>query len=167
LHVRFEIRLDFKPSFPGIIRFTKCAKNNSLSKTIADIPVPPTGCHFAIDVSYLGGAFARLRLQKRVTFAIRLLHRTMASESTNPHQITMNGAESTPQTSNGPRRKLHGRAFYQSIGSPKIVLAPMVDQSEFVRSLIAFVVSILCLMRNRLGDYSHAHFYHPTSNIPS
>jgi len=27
--------------------------------------------------------------------------------------------------------KLHGRAFYESIGSPKYVLAPMVDQSEF------------------------------------
>lgn len=27
--------------------------------------------------------------------------------------------------------KLHGRAFYESIGSPKYILAPMVDQSEF------------------------------------
>ncbi|KAF2815866.1 FMN-linked oxidoreductase [Mytilinidion resinicola] len=27
--------------------------------------------------------------------------------------------------------KLHGRAFYESVGSPKMVLAPMVDQSEF------------------------------------
>lgn len=34
-----------------------------------------------------------------------------------------------------PRRKakLTGRAFYESIGSPKMILAPMVDQSEFVR----------------------------------
>jgi hypothetical protein len=31
------------------------------------------------------------------------------------------------------RKKLHGRAFYESIGSPKVVLAPMVDQSEYVR----------------------------------
>lgn len=31
-------------------------------------------------------------------------------------------------------KKLHGRAFYESIGSPKFVLAPMVDQSEFVGS---------------------------------
>ncbi|KAI0011859.1 FMN-linked oxidoreductase [Xylariaceae sp. FL0662B] len=30
-----------------------------------------------------------------------------------------------------PKAKLHGRAFYESIGSPKFVLAPMVDQSEF------------------------------------
>jgi tRNA-dihydrouridine synthase 1 len=29
-------------------------------------------------------------------------------------------------------KKLHGRAFYESIGSPKYVIAPMVDQSEFV-----------------------------------
>ncbi|KAI9823409.1 MAG: hypothetical protein M1826_007766 [Phylliscum demangeonii] len=27
--------------------------------------------------------------------------------------------------------KLHGRAFYESIGSPRMILAPMVDQSEF------------------------------------
>ncbi len=32
-------------------------------------------------------------------------------------------------------RKLHGRAFYESIGSPTVVLAPMVDQSEFVCSI--------------------------------
>lgn len=37
--------------------------------------------------------------------------------------------------SNGVKLKLHGRAFYESIGSPKVVLAPMVDQSEFVRTL--------------------------------
>jgi hypothetical protein len=36
-------------------------------------------------------------------------------------------------TQNGTRPKLHGREFYESIGSPKMILAPMVDQSEFVR----------------------------------
>ena len=36
----------------------------------------------------------------------------------------------TTTASNKP--KLHGRAFYESIGSPKFVVAPMVDQSEFV-----------------------------------
>ena len=34
--------------------------------------------------------------------------------------------------STNKRRKLTGRAFYQSLGSPKMILAPMVDQSEFV-----------------------------------
>jgi hypothetical protein len=29
-------------------------------------------------------------------------------------------------------KKLHGRAFYESLGSPRFILAPMVDQSEFV-----------------------------------
>ncbi|KAI1742200.1 FMN-linked oxidoreductase [Xylaria scruposa] len=29
------------------------------------------------------------------------------------------------------KTKLHGRAFYESLGSPKFVVAPMVDQSEF------------------------------------
>lgn len=33
----------------------------------------------------------------------------------------------------GPgKAKLRGRAFYESIGSPKYVVAPMVAQSEFV-----------------------------------
>ncbi|CAK7563225.1 MAG: tRNA dihydrouridine synthase [Sporothrix epigloea] len=32
---------------------------------------------------------------------------------------------------NGRPKKLHGRAFYESIGSPRHIVAPMVDQSEF------------------------------------
>jgi hypothetical protein len=31
-----------------------------------------------------------------------------------------------------PNRKLQGRQFYKSIGSPKYIVAPMVDRSEFV-----------------------------------
>lgn len=41
-------------------------------------------------------------------------------------------AEKKNDGSNGPLKKPHGRAFYESIGSPKFILAPMVDQSEFV-----------------------------------
>lgn len=32
--------------------------------------------------------------------------------------------------------RLHGRAFYESIGSPKKILAPMVDQSELAFRLL-------------------------------
>ena len=37
----------------------------------------------------------------------------------------------TPASAGGPR-KLQGRQFYESIGSPKYIVAPMVDRSEFV-----------------------------------
>jgi tRNA-dihydrouridine synthase 1 len=48
--------------------------------------------------------------------------------------MTTNEAEKTTRSSpaEGKPTKLHGRAFYESIGSPKFIVAPMVDQSEFV-----------------------------------
>jgi tRNA-dihydrouridine synthase 1 len=53
----------------------------------------------------------------------------MAGPTSTPEQsTTTNGASYASPTT----KKLHGRAFYESIGSPKFVLAPMVDQSEFV-----------------------------------
>lgn len=42
------------------------------------------------------------------------------------------GPTEQPSAQSRPRTKLHGRAFYESIGSPKHIIAPMVDQSEFV-----------------------------------
>ena len=42
-------------------------------------------------------------------------------------------AEPTHSSPPAKRRKLSGRPFYESLGSPKMILAPMVDQSEFVR----------------------------------
>jgi hypothetical protein len=51
----------------------------------------------------------------------------MATETLSSASAQANGAVAA----NG-KTKLHGRAFYESIGSPKLVLAPMVEQSEFV-----------------------------------
>jgi tRNA-dihydrouridine synthase 1 len=43
--------------------------------------------------------------------------------------------DATSRSTSTMRPKLHGRAFYEAIGSPKHILAPMVDQSEFVCTL--------------------------------
>lgn len=40
-----------------------------------------------------------------------------------------NGTETAPALTS---TKLQGRQFYESIGSPKYIVAPMVDRSEFV-----------------------------------
>ena len=45
-------------------------------------------------------------------------------------------AEPTDSSPPAKRRKLIGRPFYESLGSPKMILAPMVDQSEFVRCFL-------------------------------
>jgi hypothetical protein len=39
--------------------------------------------------------------------------------------------------------KLTGRAFYKSLGSPKMVVAPMVDRSEFVGNCSLISISLL------------------------
>lgn len=52
-----------------------------------------------------------------------------AGEAT--HSVS-NGTDKNINGSDPVSKKPHGRAFYESIGSPKFILAPMVDQSEFV-----------------------------------
>lgn len=56
------------------------------------------------------------------------LFATMSTETGSSAPAHSNGVA----TANGTKTKLHGRAFYESIGSPKMILAPMVEQSEFV-----------------------------------
>lgn len=41
-------------------------------------------------------------------------------------------AASVPILGSGTGKKLHGYEFYESIGRPRYVIAPMVDQSELV-----------------------------------
>ncbi|KAI1781478.1 FMN-linked oxidoreductase [Hypoxylon cercidicola] len=63
------------------------------------------------------------------------------------------------------KAKLHGRAFYESIGSPRFVLAPMVDQSEFAWRMLSR--SFLTPAENaKLVAYTpmfHARLYEETA----
>ncbi|QSZ34939.1 hypothetical protein DSL72_007801 [Monilinia vaccinii-corymbosi] len=45
--------------------------------------------------------------------------------------------QKNPNGSSDTFKKLHGRAFYESIGCPKFILAPMVDQSEFAWRMLS------------------------------
>ncbi|KAI9725970.1 MAG: hypothetical protein M1828_002298 [Chrysothrix sp. TS-e1954] len=73
-----------------------------------------------------------------------------------------------------PQPKLHGRAFYQSIGSPKVILAPMVDQSEFAWRLLTRsfmdasqekLLSYTPMLHSRL--FGQDHKYRRTSFEPT
>lgn len=75
------------------------------------------------------------------SLAIRIIRTIMTTSTDAPAAVAKTSSNSSPDTithgngtlsSSSPRQKLHGRLFYESIGSPKFVLAPMVDQSEFV-----------------------------------
>lgn len=75
-------------------------------------------------------------------------------------QLLSSGAAALDEVSpavNAPpgRRKLFGRAFYESIGSPKMVLAPMVDQSEFVWASLQYTCKHRADTFDRHGAYLH------------
>lgn len=50
----------------------------------------------------------------------------------------------TPASAAVPK-KLQGRQFYESIGSPKYIVAPMVDRSEFVSN---YSLHFFCAVAN-------------------
>ncbi|KAI0907948.1 hypothetical protein F4823DRAFT_521711 [Ustulina deusta] len=58
----------------------------------------------------------------------------MASTSTPTPTPTPTSTSTSPKLK--PKPKLHGRAFYESLGSPRFVVAPMVDQSEFAWRMV-------------------------------
>ncbi|KAJ4360370.1 tRNA dihydrouridine synthase [Didymosphaeria variabile] len=79
------------------------------------------------------------------------------------------------------RVKLRGRAFYESIGSPKLVLAPMVEQSEFAWRMLSRSFLLASEQSNLLAytpmfhskmflegpKYRDSHFQPLKSAIPS
>ncbi|OAR01244.1 hypothetical protein LLEC1_02544 [Akanthomyces lecanii] len=63
---------------------------------------------------------------------------TMAAAQETQQSVTpaAGDAAAAAATATGTK-KLHGRAFYESIGSPKFIVAPMVNQSEFAWRLLS------------------------------
>ncbi|KAL5409544.1 hypothetical protein PMIN06_006690 [Paraphaeosphaeria minitans] len=100
----------------------------------------------------------------------------MASDVPTPQREGSDGVDQPRQ-----RNKLRGRAFYQSIGSPKLVLAPMVDQSEFAwrmlsrsflpaseqSNLLAYTPMFHSKMFLEVPKYRDSHFQPLKSAIPS
>lgn len=92
-----------------------------------------------------------------------------------------NGDGAAPWQCRGKPRKLHGRAFYESIGSPRLVLAPMVEQSEFAwrlltrsflpasqqQNLLAYTPMFHSRMFRNEPKYRDTHFQPLTSALPS
>ncbi|KAI0476785.1 hypothetical protein F4859DRAFT_480192 [Xylaria cf. heliscus] len=56
---------------------------------------------------------------------------TATSAPSSSSTILTNNNNNNNNTNTNTKPKLHGRAFYESLGSPRFVVAPMVDQSEF------------------------------------
>lgn len=101
-----------------------------------------SGCPRITNISKLGPILCRafwLVQSPKARCEISLWSRMIASMTSS--QVKSMANESLTQASTNPpspaaRRKLTGRAFYENLGSPKMILAPMVDQSEFVRCFI-------------------------------
>ncbi|KAG9236662.1 hypothetical protein BJ875DRAFT_212596 [Amylocarpus encephaloides] len=95
---------------------------------------------------------------------------SVAGEADSLEMALSNGNAIPPTAS--LRTKLHGRAFYESIGSPKFILAPMVDQSEFAwrmlsrsfmdpsspQDLLAYTPMLHARLFNDTPKFRHNHF---------
>ncbi|KAL8805976.1 MAG: hypothetical protein Q9182_001633 [Xanthomendoza sp. 2 TL-2023] len=79
------------------------------------------------------------------------------------------------------RQKLTGRAFYESLGSPRYILAPMVDQSEFAwrlltrsfltpaqqSSFLAYTPMLHARLYKETSSYREHHFQPTRISVPS
>lgn len=84
---------------------------------------------------------------------VRLIRRMSVVSS--PDLVSQNGGPPRirpDQSGRSKRPKLTGRAFYESLGSPKMILAPMVDQSEFVGISLAPRISTGTDIGSRRGE---------------
>ncbi|CAI6336554.1 unnamed protein product [Periconia digitata] len=101
----------------------------------------------------------------------------MATEQQQLREVQENGAVERP----AKKAKLRGRAFYESIGSPKVVLAPMVEQSEFAwrmltrsflspseqSNLLSYTPMFHSKMFSEMPKYRDSHFQPLKSALPS
>lgn len=92
-----------------------------------------------------------LILYRMFAFIPRLIHRWTTVPSaplcrqSQLSSYTVEMASEAVMAANPAKRvKLTGRAFYESIGSPSMVVAPMVDRSEFVSLYVSICISIPC-----------------------
>ncbi|TGO57223.1 hypothetical protein BOTNAR_0206g00100 [Botryotinia narcissicola] len=90
-------------------------------------------------------------------------------------------SEKIANGSSNVAKKLHGRAFYESMGSPRFILAPMDDQSEFAwrmlsrsfmspetnKSLLAYSPMFHARMFSETPKFRDAHFQPLKSSLVS
>ena len=117
---RFHIELDYEVVF-------NCSRSSPLPFSIATTTSHSSTTNFhriKIEVLHL---LAPRRAAKPLPLSI-IGTQARTSVKMNPRSVLQN-SEGLPHRGT---QKLHGRAFYESIGSPKMIVAPMVDRSEFV-----------------------------------
>lgn len=132
-----------------------CPRTNNVESQDFSVPSLPPPTH-----AHLSPARPRSQTQPRnpttlaiTAFRLPGLLKSWAARLRRPHTGMAQAQEQARAQAIGnaapAKQKLFGRAFYESIGSPKHVVAPMVDQSEFVSSPAACAVCSPVCRENR------------------